>query len=239
MVEPVRGGNGVQAGAQARPADAAPASGDAGPVGDAGLASAPGGDAAAMGGGGRASGLALGAPSMGGSDAEFVRGLYRSILGREAEQAGFEHHMKLLAGGMTREQMTAAIMGSQERKNLEAGRRPSGPARPGGPGNPGKPGVVRDGPGGFLWKPVSDSTGKLAVLLPPQYAGVAQAAYLVGPDGERLEKGQDGGVGNGDRQHYRFSKPGGKYPPGTTVVVELANGETATWTVKNTNHRND
>lgn len=254
---------------------------------------------------GRAAGVGL--PG-GSSDADYVKNLYRTILGREADPGGLQHHLALLGQGMDRGEMAAAIGASQERRNRDAepdetfvrnlhrellnrepsaadvaqgtarlqaglGRddlirnflarpdyvpadtnqdrlRPGGPAGPAGqqpgPAAPAPNGLaapgeqrVTDGGGGFLWKPVSDSTGKLAVLLPPAYAGNAVSCTLVGPDGRVLATGADGGVANGDRQHYRFDKPGAKYPPGTRVVVALASGETATWTVQRTGARND
>lgn len=71
---------------------------------------------------------------------------------------------------------------------------------------------------GFLWKPVSDSTGKLAILYP---ASIGKGTVYVNG-----EAGSYGGRGNGDREHYRFSKPGAAYgndvnvtgPFGTCVI---------------------
>ena len=76
-------------------------------------------------------------------------------------------------------------------------------------------------PAGFLWKPQSDSTGKLAVLYPSK---LGRGCTVNG------ESGSDGGVGNGNRIHYRFSKPGGAYgtnvpcvcPFGTVVIPDGA-----------------
>lgn len=72
-------------------------------------------------------------------------------------------------------------------------------------------------PVGFLWKPISDSTGKLAVLYPEN---LGRGCTVAG------ESGRDGGVGNGDRWHARFSKPGAAYgdnvpcvcPFGTIII---------------------
>ncbi|MBM3266143.1 MAG: DUF4214 domain-containing protein [Candidatus Sericytochromatia bacterium] len=188
----------------------------------------------------------------------FVTGLYREILGRNPEKSGLEHHLKLLDGGMSREEMRAAIMASKEKQLKDAReadnapqakpRKDRAPRRRGDgsdlplpkePAGPGKPGVVRDGPGGFLWKPVSDSDGKLAVLLPEKLTNNARAAYLEGPDGTKLEDGRYAGNGNGGREHFRFRKQGGAYPPGTTVVVVTQDGTTVRFTVKDTGARND
>ena len=89
---------------------------------------------------------------------------------------------------------------------------------------------------GFLFKPESDSDGNLAVLLPPSLTG--NIAKLVLKDGDtELEEGRDGGVGNGDRQHYRFSKPGGDYPAGLIVEATLLDGTIKTWTIEDTSER--
>jgi hypothetical protein len=198
----------------------------------------------------------------GGSDEAFVKSLYNEILGRNPEKSGLEHHLKLLKGGMSREEMRNAILNSQEKKNLDAKRgggsgKPAsggpgkpgsgGPGRPasGGPGKPAGPGrnppegqrgkgpdkipdvakalKSRDGGGGFLWKPVSDTRGKLAILLPAGLSGTASVT-LFGPDGKKLEDGIYSGNGNGDRDHFRFNKVGGDYPKGTVVVIDSPAG---------------
>lgn len=165
------------------------------------------------------------ATASGGDDEAFVKGLYKEILGRNPEKSGLEHHLKLLKGGMSREEMRNAILNSQEKKNLDARRggkpgkpTPGGPGRPGsgGPGRPASdgPGVPagpgrnppegqrgkgpdkvpdvakalksRDGGGGFLWKPISDTRGKLAILLPP---GDCAAAVRLAGQGVRRSRG--------------------------------------------------
>ncbi len=93
------------------------------------------------------------------------------------------------------------------------------------------------GGGGFLWKPVSDSTGKLAVLLPPQYTGQVRGVYVASPSGAALESGGFSAVANGGREHYRFSKPGGGYPNGSHAVAMLKAGGSVHWTVPNTGSR--
>jgi len=80
------------------------------------------------------------------------------------------------------------------------------------------------GPAGFLWKPVSDSTGKLAILLPPQMTGAVKGVSVLDPQGRVIENGRDGGVGNGGREHFRFSRVGSAYPPGSQVAIQMASG---------------
>lgn len=48
------------------------------------------------------------------SDTDFVRGLYRLALCREAEPAGVQHHVGLLQNGMSRIQMVEAFFGNDE-----------------------------------------------------------------------------------------------------------------------------
>jgi len=80
------------------------------------------------------------------------------------------------------------------------------------------------GPAQFLWKPVSDSTGKLAILLPPQMTGAVKGVSVLDPQGRVIENGRDGGVGNGGREHFRFSRVGSAFPPGSQVAIQMTSG---------------
>lgn len=91
--------------------------------------------------------------------------------------------------------------------------------------------------GGFLWKPISESNGKLVVLLPPQYTGQVSGQYVASPDGSPLDSGNYGGVHNGGREHYRYSKPGGSFPGGSHAVAMLKAGGSVHWTIPNTASR--
>ncbi len=95
------------------------------------------------------------------------------------------------------------------------------------------------GSAGFLFKPVSDSDGKLAVLLPSRLAGLVKGVALVGPNGEILEKGRFTGNGNGGRDHFRFSKSGGRYPDGVRVQVTMSNDEVMNYLIRETSQRNE
>ena len=91
--------------------------------------------------------------------------------------------------------------------------------------------------GGFLWKPVSESTGKLVVLLPSAYTGKTdRKAILTTPDGA-TQTAKYHGVHNGNREHYRYAKPGKDYPAGTTISI-VAQGATWIWTVAKPSERN-
>ncbi len=90
---------------------------------------------------------------------------------------------------------------------------------------------------GFLYKPVSESDGKLVVLLPPRLTGLVKGLTLIGPNGEIIEQGRYTGNGNGGREHFRFGKPGAQYPDGLTVQATLASGELVRYIIKETSQR--
>jgi hypothetical protein len=79
--------------------------------------------------------------------------------------------------------------------------------------------------GEFLWKPESEKDGNLAILLPSSLTGRIREVCILMPDGSRaLQRGNYAGVGNGSREHYRFSKPGKKFPDGAIVLIKLNDG---------------
>lgn len=83
------------------------------------------------------------------------------------------------------------------------------------------------GSGQFLWKPVSDKDGKLAILTPPKLTGKIKNVVILSPDKTKiLGKGSFSGVGNGDREHFRFSKSGAQYPDKSIVLITLKDGST-------------
>jgi hypothetical protein len=92
--------------------------------------------------------------------------------------------------------------------------------------------------GGFLWKPVSDKNGDLVVLLPKKLTGKVEEVRILSPDGKRtLGKGKYSGIGNGDREHFRFSKPGSSYPDGAIVYIKLDHGTTRHVKIGDTSRR--
>jgi len=96
---------------------------------------------------------------------------------------------------------------------------------------------------GFLWKPSSERDGKLVVLLPADLSGQIAAAELHSavPPSELtlLEHGRfTGDYQNGGRAHFRFQKPGEKYPDGSAIVVTLNNGEQVIFQINNSSQRN-
>lgn len=90
---------------------------------------------------------------------------------------------------------------------------------------------------GFLWKPESDSDGKLAVLLPTSLAGQIQNVVLKDSNDTVLEEGRYAGNGNGGRDHYRFNAPGGSYPNNSVLQVTLKSGEVLEYLIDSTSSR--
>lgn len=93
---------------------------------------------------------------------------------------------------------------------------------------------------GFLWKPVSDSDGKLAILLPSAISEEVVDVKLLSPDHSKvLATGRFTGIGNGDRAHFRFAKPGDGYPAGLIVQATLKDGTTFEHRISRPNSRNE
>jgi hypothetical protein len=95
------------------------------------------------------------------------------------------------------------------------------------------------GSGGFLYKPVSDTTGKLVVLMPSKLAGMIAGVKIYDPSGNLLESGRHTGNGNGGRDHYRFKKTGAAYPDGLIVEATLTTGDKVTYRIKETSKRTE
>lgn len=92
------------------------------------------------------------------------------------------------------------------------------------------------GGGEFLWKPKSDKDGKLAILLPKNYSGKIASVEILSPDEDSkvLAKGKASGIGNGDREHFRFTKAGGEFPDGSVVLITLKDGSEMQVPIKDT-----
>jgi hypothetical protein len=92
--------------------------------------------------------------------------------------------------------------------------------------------------GEFLWKPVSERDHKLVILLPSSISSSVTSVQIVSPKATKvLEVGSYSGIGNGDRAHFRFKKPGGSYPDGSIVLISLKDGSKRHVTIKNTEAR--
>ena len=88
--------------------------------------------------------------------------------------------------------------------------------------------------GGFIWKPVGEHSGKLVVVLPPQYTSRPVAAvYITSAGGDFLDGSAYTGVANGGRRHYRFAKKGREYGADVRVVAEITDAPTVHWVIPN------
>lgn len=90
----------------------------------------------------------------------------------------------------------------------------------------------------FLWKPKSEKDGKLAILLPAEMTGQVEGVRVLSPDGQAiLARGKYANIGNGGREHYRFTKPGSSFPPGSHVEILLKDDTRKTITIMQPNQR--
>ncbi len=103
--------------------------------------------------------------------------------------------------------------------------------------------VIGGGSGEFLWKPQSESNGKLVVLLPSKYTGQVVKAGIYSslpPSASNMvEEGRFAGdTHNGGRAHFRFGRSGGSYPDNSYVVAQLSNGQSVSFQVSESSARN-
>ncbi len=96
---------------------------------------------------------------------------------------------------------------------------------------------------GFLWKPVSESDGKLVVLLPPSFTGHVQSAAIYSDlppsAGTFIEEGRfSGDRHNGGRAHFRFDNSGRNYPDNSYLVAKLSDGTKVPFQIGNSSSRN-
>jgi hypothetical protein len=97
-----------------------------------------------------------------------------------------------------------------------------------------------DGPDGFLFKPVSSNEGTVAVLLPPAYAYNVSEVLLTDEDGNVLDRGVSTGYGDtGEREKFRFPKPGSEYPNNISVDVILTDGSVKSFPIEDPSQRYD
>lgn len=84
--------------------------------------------------------------------------------------------------------------------------------------------------GGFVWKPISESDRNLVVLLPPQYRGRVGETYLADSAGNVIEVGWFSGDDiNGNRPHFRWTRPGAAYGTDLYVVTDVTDTGAVHW----------
>ncbi|MCB0311417.1 MAG: hypothetical protein KDD42_09290 [Bdellovibrionales bacterium] len=95
---------------------------------------------------------------------------------------------------------------------------------------------------GFVFKPESDK-GPLVVLLPATMADQVMNVVLKDSNGNEIEQGVSSGYANpddiGEREHFRFSRPGGEYPQDLVVEVTLQDGSTKQYHIPDPSLRYD
>jgi hypothetical protein len=102
-------------------------------------------------------------------------------------------------------------------------------------------GTVIDGGNGFLFKPVSDNDGTLAILLRESMVGAVQKVVLKDQSGAVLEEGtvRREGISETGREKYSFSKRGEQYPSDLTVEVTMNNGSIIQYVIPDPAQRYD
>lgn len=102
-------------------------------------------------------------------------------------------------------------------------------------------GTKFDGADGFLWKPVSQNQGRLAVLLPAQLTGKIDHLLLRDESGKEIERGTFTSDGSGEtgRTKYSFQKTGVNYSKNVTVEALLLDGSTYKWKIPDPSKRYD
>ncbi len=74
---------------------------------------------------------------------------------------------------------------------------------------------------GFIWKPIAEHNPNVVVLMPANATGRTKTRAHLEQDGKVLEVANYTGIGNGNREHYRFSKTGSRYPKNIKFVCEV------------------
>lgn len=78
---------------------------------------------------------------------------------------------------------------------------------------------------GFLWKPVSESDGKLVTLMPNSLTGHVQQVTVMDKNGNVVDTGRFAGNANGGRDHFRFNVEGPSFELGSYLELTLDTGE--------------
>ena len=100
--------------------------------------------------------------------------------------------------------------------------------------------LTSEAPSGFIWKPVSASDGKLAVVLPTSWSNLNPALEILDEEGEELiAKGRIAGVLSDGRKIVRFSAAGAEFPENCIVKVTLQDGSFRTVRIHDPQVRNE
>jgi len=122
--------------------------------------------------------------------------------------------------------------GESLREELDAALTPTPDPQPAGPTQPTTEPDNQNGVNVFLWKPNSESDGNLVILLPNAFRGRVQTCSITGGFG--TEEGNfTTDSHNGNRPHYRFSRPGAAYGNDINVQIVYDGNEIKSWRVPN------
>lgn len=78
---------------------------------------------------------------------------------------------------------------------------------------------------GFLWKPISESDGKLVTLMPNSLTGHVKQVNVLDKSGNVVDVGRFAGNANGGRDHFRFNVEGPSVGLGSYLELTLDTGE--------------
>ena len=78
---------------------------------------------------------------------------------------------------------------------------------------------------GFLWKPESESDGKLVTLIPNSLTGRVKQANVLDSNGNVVDTGRFAGNANEGRDHFRFNMTGGSLSLGSYLELTLDTGD--------------
>lgn len=98
-----------------------------------------------------------------------------------------------------------------------------------------------DGAEGFLFKPITNNEGKLAVMFAQSWTGNILGVRLLDSTGNLIEDGihKTEGTAETGREKYTFSKQGGDYPNDISVEVTLKDGTVKTYSIPDPSKRYD
>ena len=102
-------------------------------------------------------------------------------------------------------------------------------------------GLKMDGAGGFLFKPVADNDGRLAVLSPDGVGPLVQSVRLLDSKGNSIEEGRFTSFGDdgNNRAKYSFKKPGGSYEKNISVEIKYIDGTVQNYQIPDPSKRYD
>jgi len=93
--------------------------------------------------------------------------------------------------------------------------------------------------GGFLFKPVSESDGKLVVLLPSSMSGNVAELIIRDSNGQILDKGFRLDDYDDGRPLFRFPSPGSTYPENISVSAVMNDGEIFDYLITSPDQRHE